>query len=189
MEFFTKLKPLTSQTKEWPFARRRSKPQTVCWFGKTLWDKKNFSLSFITRSYWQNTVFFFCVTHLKCNTHFSGHKLLHCGEHHRIADLLPLTVSLHFPIQSRRLTGFGVSVIRSDSVNLQHPSGINKLPGHTTVLSWHEIHVYLNISAICGHELLVDVRSSLTNGTFWRIHTAPTANLQKGRFELHTKQI
>lgn len=75
-------------------------------------------------------VFFFCETHLKCKTHFSGHKLLHCSEHHRIADLLPLTVSLHFPIQSRRLTGFGVSVIRSDCVNLQHPSRINKLTGH-----------------------------------------------------------
>lgn len=30
MEFFTKLKPFTSQTKECPLARSRSKPQTVC---------------------------------------------------------------------------------------------------------------------------------------------------------------
>ncbi len=112
---------------------------TDCLLVWTLWDKKKLLLSFITRSYWQNTVFFFCETHLKCNTHFSGHKLLHCGEHHGIADLLPLTVSLHFPIQSRRLTGFGVSVIRSNSVNLQHPSRINKLPGHhnSSVLAWN----------------------------------------------------
>lgn len=39
MEFFTKLKPFTSQTKEWPFARRRSNPQTVCCMRRKQKDK------------------------------------------------------------------------------------------------------------------------------------------------------
>lgn len=148
------------------------------------------SLSFLTFS-WENTLLFYFATHFKCKTHFSGHKLLHCSEHHRIADLLPLTVSLHFPIQSRGLTGLSMSIIRSYCVNLWQPYGTNKLnykPQHTRV-SWHVNHMYLDIGAICGHELLVDVRSSLTNSTFRRIHTASTADLQKkGPYELHSKK-
>ena len=36
---------------------------------------------------------------------------------------------------------------------------------------------YLDISAICGHELLIDVGPSLPDVALWRIHTAATPYL------------
>lgn len=38
---------------------------------------------------------------------------------------------------------------------------------------------YLHISAICGHELLIDVGSSLSYTAFRGVHTATTSYLQQ----------
>ncbi len=73
---------------------------------KDITRQKNIFIIIITCSYWK-LVFFFCETHLKCKTHFLP-QASPCSEASRIADLLPLT-ALSLSIQSRRLTGFGVS--------------------------------------------------------------------------------
>lgn len=190
MEFFTKLKPLTSQTKECPFARRRSNPQTVCW--------KDVKVKYCK---WHHTHYTpqaeaieegLSNPYLKCKTHFSGHKLFHCSEHDRIPNFFSFTISLHFPIQSRRLTSLCVSVIRSYSVNLLQQYK-TKSTNHI-FLSAHSHHnkdmqwrTHLYIGSICGHEFFIDVRASLPDGTFRRIHTTPAANLKDDRHEFCAK--
>lgn len=46
---------------------------------------------------------------------------------------------------------------------------------------------YLHISAICGHELLIDVGSSLSYTAFRGVHTATTSYLQQTGRERETK--
>lgn len=110
MEFLTKLKPLTSQTKEWPLARRRSKPHTVCWEScrdvKARSSKQGSNLQ---------------QTYLEGYADFSGHKFLHWCQHDGIPDLFTLTVPLHLSVQRRRLPGLGVGVVWTNSVDLKGP--------------------------------------------------------------------
>lgn len=42
-----------------------------------------------------------------------------------------------------------------------------------------ELAQYLHISTICGHELLIDVGSSLSYTAFWGVHAAATPDLQQ----------
>lgn len=58
-------------------------------------------------------------THLERQADLPSHQLLHGREHDRVPHLLALAVSLHLPVQSRRLASLGVSVVRPHGVHLQ----------------------------------------------------------------------
>ena len=58
-------------------------------------------------------------SHLKGQADFAGHQFLHGREHDRVADLLPLAVPLHLPVQGGRLPGLSVGVVWSHCVHLQ----------------------------------------------------------------------
>lgn len=52
-----------------------------------------------------------------------------------------------------------------------------------------ELAQYLHISTICGHELLIDVGSSLSYAAFWGVHAAATPNLQQRGTERERRGI
>lgn len=58
-------------------------------------------------------------TDLESQADFASHQFFHSTEHDRVAYFFSLTVSFNFAIQSRRLTGLGVSIIRPYCVNLR----------------------------------------------------------------------
>lgn len=94
------------------------------------------------------------LTHFECHADFTSNQLFLGGEQDRIPDLFPICVPFNFAIESGRLACFSVSVVRAD-------------------------RVHFDISAVRGHEFLINEGSRLANCANRRVDTATTANLQK----------
>ena len=60
---------------------------------------------------------------LESEADFASDAFLGGGEDYGIAYFLPVFVSLHLAVESRRLSRLGVSVIRADRVHLQDTAG------------------------------------------------------------------
>lgn len=116
------------------------------------------------------------VTNLESHTHFSGHQLLHGGEHNWVADLFPFAIPFNLSIKSRGLPGFGMGVIGANGVHLSHryqdmsrspyPHLLYKslkrsLDQVTALLAPRTSPLpHLDICAISRHEFLINVGSS-----------------------------
>ena len=79
-------------------------------------------------------------THFKSETNGARNELLEVGQQHGVSDFLALIIPLHTSIQARGLPRFGMGVLGTHGVDL-------------------------DIAAISGFELLVDVRAVLADGT------------------------
>lgn len=103
----------TRTSVHWPGedrSRRRfaaGTPGRVCFHDKVTGEPTQ------TRLYEHNS-----HAHLKSQADLPSHQLLHGWEHDGVTHLLPLTVSFHLPVQSRRLASLGVSVVRPHGVHL-----------------------------------------------------------------------
>lgn len=72
--------------------------------------------------------------YLESQADLPGYQLLHGREHDRVTHFFPLTVALHLPIQSWRLSGLGVRIVRPDSVDLRPMHNIFRL--EDCVMGW-----------------------------------------------------